>query len=237
MTGDFSFCPELARLLETRRVTGKSGKVFEGLAALSTTNNLLALLGLMLANKPERTLEIGLSFGGSALVFASSHRDLGRPPARQHVALDPFQAQVWDDSGLQVAAAAGLGGYLDFRSAFSSLELPRLVAAKDAFGLIYVDGSHLVEDVFVDAYYAIRLLSPGGIVAFDDSSNPHVAKVLRFLRTSCRDGLEEQDLAPFRSDGNGLRYRAARLMGKVQMTAFKRIGPVEREWSARYNPF
>ena len=63
------FCPVLAELLQTRRVVGRTGRVYEGLAALSTLNNLHTIHDLMLETGPSRTLEIGLSFGGSALVL------------------------------------------------------------------------------------------------------------------------------------------------------------------------
>jgi hypothetical protein len=46
---------------------------------------------------------------------------------------------------------AGLMGYMDFRQAYSALELPKLIEQGTQFGLVYVDGSHLFEDVFVDA--------------------------------------------------------------------------------------
>jgi cephalosporin hydroxylase len=70
VSADFEFCPALAEMMRTRRVTGNSGKVFDGLAALSTGSNLLTLRRLMLNLRPKRTLEIGLSFGGSALMLA-----------------------------------------------------------------------------------------------------------------------------------------------------------------------
>jgi len=139
----FSFCPQLAELLRTRRLTGQSGKLFEGLGALSSQNVLLALRQLALETQAERTLEVGLSFGGSACVFTSSHRDLHREPQGQHVALDPFQTTVWDSTGLAVIERAGLSGYLDFRPKFSSLELPAMLERGEKFDLVYVDGSHL----------------------------------------------------------------------------------------------
>jgi hypothetical protein len=74
------------------------------------------------------------------------------------MALDPFQKGAWDDSGLVAVERAGLSDFLDFRPEFSSLLLPRLVEHGDRFDLIYVDGSHLFEDVFIDAYYTSRLL-------------------------------------------------------------------------------
>ena len=89
--------------------------------------------------------EIGFSFGGSCLVFTASHRDLGRTPTRQHIAIDPFSDSVWDDCGLLSIERAGLTNYLDFRSAFSSAELPKLISDGARFDLVYVDGSHLVR--------------------------------------------------------------------------------------------
>jgi hypothetical protein len=136
---------------------------------------------------------------------------------------------------------AGLMGYMDFRQAYSALELPKLAASGARFDLVYVDGSHLFEDVFVDAYFVIRLLIKGGVVAFDDSSNPHIAKVLRFLRTSVPPkALEELDLSHYRGKQDQFScfsYRVARYFRKVQLTAFRRIGDVERAWDAPFHSF
>lgn len=233
----FDFCPVLAEMLDSRRAVGREGKVYEGLAALSTLNNLLCLRRLMMELKPTRTLEVGLSFGGSCLVFTASHRDLGRPGSGQHTALDPFQSGVWQDCGVLAVERAGLTEFLNLRQASSQLELPKFINEGASFDLVYVDGSHLFEDVFVDAYFIARLLSEGGVVAFDDSSNPNVAKVLRFLRRNLRETLPEVDLAPYRADGNGMGYRLGRLVGKTQLTAFKRIGICEREWNAPFTSF
>jgi len=228
----------LAEAFSSGMIVGKSGKVFKSLGALSTKNNLWSLRQLMLAGKPDRTLEIGLSFGGSALLIAATHRELGHSAAEQHVALDPFHSTVWDSRGLMALERAGLREYIDFRDVFSAIVLPRMVTASDRFGLVYVYGSHLFEDVFVDAYSVTRLLEPSGIVAFDDSSNRHVSKVLRFLRTNYKDLVEEIDLRPYRSTGdNGLKYMVARKLGKAQLTAFRRLGPVERSWDAAFSRF
>jgi predicted O-methyltransferase YrrM len=212
--------------------------VFRDLGALSTINNLHTLRQLMLELEPERTLEVGLSFGGSCLALAATHRDLGHSPGRQHVALDPFQSTVWDDCGIEMVARAGLDGFLDFRPEFSSIELPRLLSAGVRFGLIYVDGSHLFEEVFVDSFFAARLLEEGGVLAFDDSTNPHVRKALRFVRSNLRESLKELDLSGCRADsGRSLRYRVAKTFGKVQLTAFRRIGVIERKWNVPYRSF
>ena len=221
-------------MLETRRAVGRSGKAFDNLAALSTQSNIETLGNLMLQIKPIRTLEVGLAFGGSALAICAAHRALGRRPAHQHVAIDPFQTTVWDCCGLDALERASLSQYVEFHETNSALALPKLIDAKAEFGFAYIDGSHLFEDVFIDAYFVVRLLSMGGVVAFDDSTNPHVATVLRFLRRSCQGGMQEMDLIPFREGKLRLPYRLARKLKKVQLTAFRRIGEIERAWDSRF---
>jgi hypothetical protein len=65
-----------------------------------------------------------------------------------------------------------------------------------------------------------------------------VKKAIRFLRSNMTDCLEDVDLGPFREDqGRSLKYRAARALNEVQMTAFKRIGPAARKWDASFHDF
>lgn len=228
--------PVLEELIRSQRVVGKTGKIFDQLPALSTENNLHIIQELMFHLKPDRTLEIGLSFGGSALAFSQAHKNLGREGAVQHVAIDPFQGRYWDDSGLLALERSGLSSYLDFRNSSSEIELPKFLSSGHRFGLIYVDGSHLFEHVFLDAFFSIRLLTDGGVVLFDDSSNSHVAKVVRFLRTN-GEGLVEYDLSQWRKIRKPLKYAVARCLGKIQLTAFQRTGDVERNWDAPFHRF
>jgi cephalosporin hydroxylase len=228
-------------MVRSRRATGQSGRVFEGLGALSTTNNLGVLRNFMMERRPVRTLEVGLSFGGSALAIAASHRDLGHAPTHQHTALDPYQTVTgewgWDSAGLVAIEQAGLAAFVDFRSRHSAVGLAQLAAEGAAFGLIYVDGSHFFDDVFVDAYFAFRLLSDEGVAMFDDSSTDHVAKVLSFVRANWGGWIEEVELSAFRPDGNSLRYQVGGWLGKRQLRAFRRTGKDTRAWDAPLQPF
>jgi cephalosporin hydroxylase len=236
--GRFDFCPVLAKVVATRHLKGRTGKVFDGMAALSSVNNLAMLRNLCLDLKPQRTLEIGLSFGGSCLTFTASHRDLGHDPARQHIALDPFQTSVWDDSGLILADEAGLSAFLDFRPQLSALELPSLIREGRKFDIAYIDGSHLFEDVFVDFFFISQLLANGGVMAFDDSSDPHVAKVLKFIKLNFPQSFTQMDLDAYRPDrGSSLKYRVAKFIGKTQLTGFRKIGAVVREWNSSFVNF
>jgi cephalosporin hydroxylase len=234
----FSFCSELQAMVDNRQAVGRTGKTFLGLEALSTDNNLTTLRNLCMRLKPELTLEIGLAFGGSCLVFTASHRDLGREPKRQHIAIDPYERQVWDDCGLVATERASLFHYLDFRAGPSFLELPKLINEGRQIDLVYIDGSHLFEDVFVDFYFVRKLLGDGKTVLFDDSSNPHVKKVLHFIRTNLAESFVPFDVGPFRADhGISLKYRLAGLAGHRQLLAFRKTGPSERPWDTHFHNF
>src|SRR5207249_2385064 len=111
----------------------------------------------------------------------------------------------------------------------SCLVLPRLLAEDRRFGLIYVDGSHIFEDVFVDAYFSARLLTEDGYLLFDDSTNGHVAKVLAFIDSN----VPSLTRAPERC----LRHRIARLLGRRQLTVYRRTGLIERPWTSEFRRF
>ena len=232
------FSPALKELLSSNRLVGKSGKSFDNLGSRSTFNNLVVLRNLFLALKPASTLEIGLAFGASSLVFTESHRELNCQPQKQHIAIDPFQTDYWDACGWLVNERAGLAGYLELIERYSCYELPALAQRNSKFGLVYIDGSHQFEDVFVDFYYISRLVEMGGVVAFDDSSDKQVAKVLRFIDANLNSGWERVDLAPYRADaGKSLKWRVGKLLGKQQLVAYRKIGDGSRNAGDAFKQF
>jgi hypothetical protein len=214
-----SRCPVLDEMLRTDQTVGRSGKVFKGLAAASTANNLAFIRKVMADIKPTRTLEIGLSYGASTLTFCSEHKHLDRNGTKQHVALDPYQPYaMYDECGVFAVERAGLGDYLDPLFEFSEFALPRLLENHRQFDFIYVDGSHVFENVFIDAFYCARLLADDGIVAFDDSTDPHVAKVIAFIRSNLGGQLPE-----VHHGAAGLKSRIGKALGRNQLTAFRRL--------------
>lgn len=217
----FAYCPTLQELVDAK--TG----------GLSTTSNLNVIRTFMLRHRPTATLEIGLANGGSCLAFTASHRDNNTGP---HVAIDPLQHH-FGNNGLQAVERAGLKRYLDFKPESSSMVLPQLLREDRRFGLIYIDGSHLFEDVFVDAYYSLQLLTENGVALFDDSTIPHVAKVIRFIRTNWSAWIKEVNLASYRPSGNSLDYRIRRRLNRVQLTGFRRVGKGMRHWTSKFEDF
>jgi len=236
------FCPVLNEMLATHQTVGRSGKQFTQLGSNSTLNNLLFIQRTMRAEKPRRTLEVGLAFGASTLVFCSEHRALGHTPAQQHTAIDPYQPYpLFDEAGVYAAERAGLADFLDYRPEYSEFVLPRLLESHQRYDFIYIDGSHLFENVLIDAFYCARLLNDGGLIAFDDCSDKHVAKVIAFIRTNLTDSLKE--ILP-----TDIKSSAARLVGRRQLLMFKRLpyeGPHQprvfntslREWDSKLGKF
>ena len=99
--------------------------------------------------------------------------------------------------GLLAVARENLSEYLDFREDSFCYVLPAEFKAGAKFNLVYFEGSHIFEDVFGDFYSVGRLREDGGIMLFDDSTNPHISKLLGFLRGNLVSSLPEFDLAPF----------------------------------------
>ena len=221
MTGKVILHPQLVELL--------------GTPGASTASNLRTLALLVEDIKPSRTLEIGLGPGASALLFASHHQAAGHGQ-QTHVAIDPYQLSptAFDSAGLRALERAGLASFVLHRNGMSSVELPKLIGENASFDLIYIDGSHLFEDTFVDAYFSLRLLNSNGVMLFDDLASSQVLKVVRFLRANMGDCLLEVDLSKYREDK--YRYQLARLLGRVQLTAFRRVGPTERAWQQWEKP-
>jgi hypothetical protein len=153
----------------------------------------------LLETKAPNTLEIGLGCGGSALVFTQTHKDLGDAARSSTLQLMHFKMN-FDGAGLLAIERAGLNQYLNFREERSSLALPALLREQRKFGLIYVDGSHSFDEVFVDLYFSVRLLEVGGIVLLDDSSDHDVRNVIHIARKQLRRHVAEVDLLSYRTD-------------------------------------
>jgi predicted O-methyltransferase YrrM len=235
-------CPSSADILnlvtQRRPVIGRTGKRFDTQPARSSLNNLHVLRSLMQEYKPKQTLETGFAFGGSGAVIAACHREMGEGGRGQHVAIDPFQSKDWDDVGRMMLEQVGLSEYVNVLEVFSDAALPRLVAEGWRCDLAFVDGSHLFEDVFIDSYYVNLLLQENGIVLFDDNTNPHVRKLVRFIQRNRGDSYRQLDLTRHRPPAaRTLRYQIARRLGRTLLVAFEKIGECRREWNAPFRNF
>jgi predicted O-methyltransferase YrrM len=232
-----SFCPTLKELVRTSKVRGATGKEYN--SGGSTLNNLEVIYNLMLQQKPERTIEIGMAQGRSALMFAACHQLMGRNGIQQHITIDPLQSSDWDNAAIQQLRSAQLLNYVKLYEMPSCECLPALKRENLSFDLAYIDGSHLFEDVFVDFYFLYKIMSIGGIILFDDCKFPDVSKVIRFVNNNFGEQLSPFSLTSFRRFNKlgKFKYDLAVKLHMNQLTAFKKIKMGGRKWDAWYKDF
>ncbi|MEQ8756874.1 MAG: class I SAM-dependent methyltransferase [Coleofasciculus sp. G1-WW12-02] len=180
---NLDFCPRLKTIIKNGQTIDGDGNLIQ-IRGMSTINNLQLLRRLIIDLCPKKTLEIGLAFGGSALAILSTLQEVHTKKDFLHTAIDPYQSTVWKNSAITVITQEQLDKNFRFFEEYSSLVLPRLILEHEKFGLVYIDGSHLFEDVFVDFYFVVQLLEMNGIVIFDDCRNNHVHKVVQFIKNN-----------------------------------------------------
>lgn len=225
--------PALGKLLSSSELTGKTGQQIST-RGFSTLNNLLVLSRLFSEIKPSRTLEVGMALGASATLFSSLHKNQNPQAIGVHHAIDPFQTEHYDNCTPRFLEENNLGDVTVLHEKLSSLVLPSLAERGLKFGLIYIDGSHLFEDTFIDFYYSAMLCEIGGLIALDDCRDSHGLKVVRFVRTNLQDFFEE--VSPYRYQVGPkikrlLKQTLAKLLGQQQMVVFRKKCDSSRDWN------
>ena len=160
-----------------------------------------ALRDLAIAEGAERTIEVGLALGMSALFLCQAVL----PRGGRHVAIDPFQRESWNGAGLRTLREAGVENLVEVIEEESQLALPRLVSEGREFDLAFVDGDHRFEGVFLDLYFMTRLVRPGGLVVVDDMWMPAVRTAVAYVERNLAVTLEPDALP------NAFRWRRGRL--------------------------
>jgi predicted O-methyltransferase YrrM len=149
-----------------------------------------ALRDLAIADRAERTIEVGLALGMSALFLCQAVV----PRGGRHTAVDPFQAKSWNGAGLRTLRDAGVEEHVEVIHEESQLALPRLVSERCEFDLGFIDGDHRFEGVFLDLYFMTRLVRPGGLVVVDDMWMPAVRTAVSYVERNLGATLEPDAL-------------------------------------------
>jgi len=137
------------------------------------------LLELALTRKPARVLEIGLGWGFSAAGLQS----IGC--VKQHVIVEFDVGSARAIQGERnVRAITPRPQSLEFCWGESHFVLPRLCERGAQFDLIFIDGGHKYDDVFVDFHYSRRLMAVGGCVVLDDTWLPAIRTVVSWIETN-----------------------------------------------------
>ncbi len=133
----------------------------------------------------QRTLETGCGSGLSALFILEALVKNGAGPGA-HVISDPEQDSFFQGVGKRSIKNAGVWENVEFHLERSQIVMPRLWAESRIFDAVYIDGDHKFDGVFCDAYYAHRLLKPGGILVIDDVWMDAVFLACHFMEESYR---------------------------------------------------
>jgi hypothetical protein len=88
------------------------------------------------------------------------------------------------------------------------ITLPRLLREARSFHLVFVDGNHRFDGVFLDLVFLGRLVRAGGIVFVDDYQLPAVARAASFCLTNLGWTLEEVSASDHLHGWAGLRTSA-----------------------------
>ena len=138
------------------------------------------LRDLLIAERVETVVEVGLAYASSALAIGEALVAVGRPQPR-HVVIDPFQRTIWSEVGWDLLRSAGLEPITTLLTEWSSIALPRLVTDGFVADAAFVDGSHRFHEVFVDLYFLRKIVRPGGLVVLDDAGTPSVRTAVRYF--------------------------------------------------------
>jgi predicted O-methyltransferase YrrM len=149
-----------------------------------------ALRELAVGEGAERTIEVGLALGLSALFLCQAVLRRGG----RHVAVDPYQQESWNGAGLRTLRDAGVEDLVEVIEEESQLALPRLVAEGREFDFAFVDGDHRFEGVFLDLYFMTRLVKPSGVIVVDDMWMPAVRMAVAYVERNLGATLEPDAL-------------------------------------------
>lgn len=173
---------ELERFFANPTKRGEGGGEKDiGLVALARKEcDLLARI--VVSAKAVETLEVGLAVGSSAVAILAAKRWAGI--GGTHTAVDPFQ-QDFGNIALIEIERSGLSCGFSFVPKCSEDYLPWAHAQGKRFDFVFVDGAHTIGQKVTDAFLVVRVIRPGGLVAFHDGLLFSTAAAVRYLIREC----------------------------------------------------
>jgi predicted O-methyltransferase YrrM len=137
---------------------------------------------LIKRNKFRDILEVGMANGLSSLYMLQALKENG--DGGHLTSIDPFQDTQWFSAGLFNINAAGFSKQHTWIKGKSYDVLPQLLAKKNKYDLIFVDGMHLFDYTLIDVFYSFLLCRVGGIIIIDDILHKAPAKVIKYMDTN-----------------------------------------------------
>jgi predicted O-methyltransferase YrrM len=169
----------ITKIYETGHVKDSRGREVYALGSAVPSDQGMAIYSLVRQTKSQRTLEVGMAYGLSALFACEAHADNNMGGV--HTAIDPKQSEVFESIGLLNIERAGLERNFRFFEACSFEIMPQLLEQSESFDFIFIDGMHVFDFTLVDFFFADLLLRPNGYIMFDDLWMPSVRKVVMYI--------------------------------------------------------
>lgn len=134
---------------------------------------------LAISERVGATLEVGLGLGLGTLALSEALLTVDREDAH-HVVVEGFP-EDFGAAGVRTLRAAGVDDLVEQVHEESQLALPRFAAEGRRFDLALIDGDHRFDGVFLDLYYADRLVRPRGVVIVDDLWMPSIRHAVSYV--------------------------------------------------------
>ncbi len=204
----------LERILDAGEFEGPDGQIIKVRANIPREEGDF-LSRIVHAANPTVSIEVGLAYGVSAMFICDA---LQKTPTTRHIVIDPYQqTATWGfGAGLANLKNAGHEGIVEFHASDSQHVLPQLDADGLKVDFAFIDGGHTFDHCLIDFFYIDRMLRVGGVVAFDDSNWPPIARVIRFILAN-RNYRVHAALAPARPRNPSLKRRL--LLGSARLAA------------------
>ena len=174
----FKQCPLVEEILvgrTSKTLTGEQIPVHSDIGV----DHAEALYETILRTRPATVLEVGMAFGVSSLTILTALRDIGQNG--KLISIDPVQSTDWKGCGLASIARAGLKENHQIYEDYDYNVLPKLLSSGLKINFAYIDGWHTFDYTLLDWWYVDRMLTVGGIAAFNDCSWPGVEKAIEFV--------------------------------------------------------
>jgi len=142
----------------------------------------------------KNTLEVGLAFGTSALVFAEYHQR-AKNTGVCHTAIDPNQFGSgdghWEGIGVQNLKRVGFIRGRNWRLVEkSSVDALPDLARKLKVDVALIDGYHLFDYTLLDVFYCLKMLRVGGVLIVDDKKMRAIKAVAQYVMRAYKNVAE-----------------------------------------------
>lgn len=175
---------KLAHLLQTRIMRTSEGKV--RLHSSINTNEGKLLTYFVKKFKVRTALEIGMAYGISAMFMLLAMLSNSKSRNIYLTSIDPYQSTQWKNLGRKNLENIGLLGHHTLHEDKSEIILPLLLKLQHKYDLIFIDGWHTFDNTLIDVYYAIRLVSVGGLIIIDDIRHQGVGTLIKYVDVNYR---------------------------------------------------